>query len=138
MKILIVDDVSLMLRSLELLLNRNGYDTVTATSGENALECLSGDPMIETVITDLVMQPMNGVDLFRRAQIVERFNDSGVVPPPPFVLMTSCEKNGSRASWETELQFARREFVAIVQKPVAEKELIPILEMIRAGETSTV
>ncbi len=92
--------------------------------------------MYEAVITDLVMLPMNGIELFRKAQIVERFNDSGVVPPPPFVLKTACEKTGGRASWEAELQYARREFAAIIQKPVSEKDLIPILETIHSAEPS--
>lgn len=136
MKILIVDDVPLMLRSLQLLLERNGHEVLTAQTGEAALDCLSTDSMIDVIITDLVMQPMNGVELFRQAQIVERFNDSGVVPPPPFVLLTSCEKTGSRASWEAELYFARREFAAILQKPISEKDLIPALEAITAAEAA--
>lgn len=136
MKVLIVDDVPLMLRSLQLLLERNGFEVYAASNGKQAIEYLTGDPGIEAVVTDLVMQPMHGVELFRKAQALERVNDSGVVPAPPFVLLTSCEKTGGRASWEAELQFARHEFAAILQKPVSANDLIPLLKKITSGELS--
>ncbi len=135
MKIMIVDDVALMLRSLELMLSRNGFEVVKADCGVQALEHLAADFTIDLVITDLIMKPMDGVELFRQARIIERFNDSGTVPPPPFILMTSCEKTNSRDQvCQLGVRFARHEFAAIIEKPLSENELIPLLHSIQNKE----
>ena len=137
MKVLIVDDIPMMLRSLDIMMSRNGFDTQTASNGEEALHCLIADPTIGIVVTDLVMHPMNGVELYRQAQIVERLNDEGPVDCPPFVFITACVKSGARDVWESELRFAERNFVAVVHKPVSEHELIPILRSIRQPDLAT-
>ena len=79
MKILIVDDTRLMLRILGELLHRNGYETVEAKSTAQAVKRLSVDRKIDAVITDLDMEPMNGVELFRLAQTLYRITDSGTI-----------------------------------------------------------
>ncbi|GAB4136537.1 MAG: hypothetical protein Tsb009_03650 [Planctomycetaceae bacterium] len=136
MKILIVDDVPFMIMSLRQLLERNGYRVVTANSGEKALEIISSDFSIDVVVTDLVMPDMDGVELFEKAQMVERFNDSGTLPPIPFVLLTSCEKSGNRSNWDSALNTARREFLGILQKPVVEREIIEVLNKVESGRSA--
>ena len=133
-KILIVDDVQFMVVSLKRLLERNGYEVATALSGTEALQRLSTDFTIEVVITDFVMPGMSGLELYQRAQIIERVNDEGNVPPPPFVLLTSFEKANSSSAFDSEFQEARRCFVEILHKPVEEAELLPLLENLRKSE----
>lgn len=135
MKVLVVDDVDVMVRSLQHMLQRHGYSVVTAASGEEALECLARDMAIDVVISGLSNQPMDGVELYRRALGIERFNDSGVMPPPAFVLLTSCENMNHRETRQSELEFARREFAAIISKPVSAAKLLPVLEKIDVAKT---
>lgn len=66
-KILLVDDSTTMLMSMEGVLKRNGYDVQTATGGELALSKLdSFQP--DLMITDLNMPGMNGIDLIKAAK----------------------------------------------------------------------
>lgn len=66
-RILLVDDEINVLKSLKRVLTRSGYDTLTATSGYEAIEILSSQP-IAIVITDFRMPHMNGADLLRRVK----------------------------------------------------------------------
>jgi CheY-like chemotaxis protein len=135
MKILIVDDVPFMIMSLQQLLERNKYTVITANSGKEALQILSTDFSVDVVTTDLAMQEIDGVELYEKAKKIERFNDTGSIPSPPFVLLTSCEKKQNRFAWDTALQIARREFVAVLQKPVAEKEILPVLQKVEFNKS---
>jgi CheY-like chemotaxis protein len=54
---------------------------------------LRSDPAIQVVISDLIMPVMDGVDLFRAAQKVDRLNDQGTAPPPAFFLMTALRSS---------------------------------------------
>jgi two-component system, OmpR family, response regulator len=61
--VLVVEDDpslrSLMVRTL----SANGYRTLEASDGIEALEQLAAEPDIELVVTDIVMPRMNGVEL---------------------------------------------------------------------------
>ena len=62
-KILIVDDEPRILLLMQSLLKANGYTVVTAKDGESALELVRGGG-IDIAVTDLRMQPMDGMTLF--------------------------------------------------------------------------
>lgn len=67
-KVLIVDDEELVLRSLRRLLMDENYTILTATSGEEGLEILQREePQI--IISDYRMPDMNGVDFLRKAYL---------------------------------------------------------------------
>ncbi|MDY0307719.1 MAG: sigma-54 dependent transcriptional regulator [Desulfovibrionaceae bacterium] len=75
-RILVVDDEAIARDNLALALSRQGHDTVTAASGNEALELLpAGD--FDLVLTDLKMEGMDGLALLRT--IKERFPDIEVV-----------------------------------------------------------
>ena len=63
-RLLLVDDDTSLLRLLTLRLEANGYEVATATSGEGALEAMA-EARPELVITDLRMEGMDGMALFR-------------------------------------------------------------------------
>jgi len=63
-KILIVDDEQVVLNLLVKVLQREGYDTVTATSGDEALGLLEST-RIKGVISDIMMPGMNGIELLK-------------------------------------------------------------------------
>lgn len=65
--ILLVDDSTTMLMSMEAVLSRAGYQVKTATSGELGLNFItSSNP--DLVITDLNMPGMDGISLITEAK----------------------------------------------------------------------
>jgi len=78
--VLIVDDEKNYLVVLEDLLTEEGYEVLTASSGREALELIREVP-IQTVLTDIKMPEMNGVELMEEIRNL----DSGL----PIILMTA-------------------------------------------------
>jgi len=67
--ILVVDDESLLLTMAETILTDYGYCVLTANSGQQALDILSGEHVqIDLIITDLVMPGMGGRELVERVR----------------------------------------------------------------------
>ena len=62
--ILVVDDDPTILRMVSLSLGKRGYQIVTATSGELALEAVKGQPP-NLVILDVMMPGMSGWEVAR-------------------------------------------------------------------------
>ncbi len=65
--ILIVDDERTIRESLELILNEEGYNTVTASNGREALKAAS-EKAFDVIITDLKMPEMDGMALLHKCQ----------------------------------------------------------------------
>src|SRR5262245_37534452 len=63
MNVLIVEDNAISATVLEHTLDKHGYETLTASDGDEALSFLESHPEIELVITDLVMPKTDGVEL---------------------------------------------------------------------------
>ncbi|WP_299467393.1 response regulator [uncultured Gimesia sp.] len=125
MKVLVVDDIGYSCHYYARLVEKIGFTATMASSGFEALKYLQTDNEIHVVLTDLVMSGMDGVDLFQKAQRVERYSDRGAVPPPQFILMTavrpeknSQDRNIQRIQLASELGFAR-----IMFKPLDQNEL---------------
>ncbi|HTY86909.1 MAG TPA: ATP-binding protein [Candidatus Acidoferrum sp.] len=67
--ILVVDDEGLLLTMAETILTDYGYVVLTANSGQQALDILSGEHVqIDLIITDLVMPAMGGRELIERVR----------------------------------------------------------------------
>ena len=79
-KILIVDDEVRILILLQSLLKANGYETVTAKDGNEALEVLE-EGGVDLVITDLRMAPMDGLKLIEKIKLA--------YPRMPVILLTA-------------------------------------------------
>ena len=63
MKVLVADDQVVTLRVLDLMLRRNGYDTVLARTGRQALDLLESVPGIDLLLTDIIMPELDGMEL---------------------------------------------------------------------------
>ena len=108
-RILAVDDTPPNLRLLEALLAKDGYEVVTASSGEEALRAIAEKPP-DLVLMDILMPGMDGYELTRqiRANPKTRFL--------PIVLMTaSVDQDKTRA-----LESGADDFVP---KPISQHEL---------------
>jgi two-component system, OmpR family, KDP operon response regulator KdpE len=69
--VLIVDDEVQILRALQINLNARGYSTVTAFTGQSALEQAAQHP-VDIIILDLGLPDLDGVEVIRR---LRRWNE---------------------------------------------------------------
>ena len=79
-KILVVDDELNMRLVLKALLNKEGYDVVTASDGLEALKILKGSD-VKVIVTDLKMPKLDGMGLLER--VVRDY------PATPVIIITA-------------------------------------------------
>src|SRR4051812_18955050 len=58
--ILIVEDNTVMLEGLAIILRRNGYEVLTAENGQKAIECLQGGRKPDLILLDMLMPILDG------------------------------------------------------------------------------
>jgi len=68
MPILIVEDNPVNARLLSLLLHAQGYQTVVARNGKEALAAVSETPDIQLIVTDYMMPEMDGLEFIVRVR----------------------------------------------------------------------
>ncbi len=64
MRVLIVDDEIMLVRSLRRFLGMKGLTVFVAGSGDEALEILT-EQEVDVVISDIIMTPMDGTELIK-------------------------------------------------------------------------
>ncbi len=67
--ILVVDDEEIVRYSLVNILKSNGYEVDEAASGQDALKALY-DKQYNLILTDLVMEGMDGLDLLENVKVI--------------------------------------------------------------------
>ncbi|HEY0061711.1 MAG TPA: response regulator [Telluria sp.] len=111
-RILIVDDDPHLLQFLNEVISHAGYDTVTASSGEEALLVISkGEP--DMALLDITMPGMSGLDLAARLKA-----DTSV----PFMFLSAIGDS------ESARQAAAHGAVGYLVKPVDAARLMPAFE----------
>lgn len=108
-RVLIVDDNHALADNLAELLEDEGYATLTAYSGEQAVEVAAGHPF-DIVLTDIRMPGMNGVELVKRLSTI---NERAI-----FLLMTAYTSDAMLG------EALRAGVRAILNKPVDLSELL--------------
>ena len=108
-RILVVDDQRNMRTTTALLLRAEGYTVDEAGSGEEALALLA-DHSIDLLLTDLKMEPMDGLTLLKRALELS--------PRLAVIVMTAY------GSIETAVEAMRRGAYDYITKPFKDGELI--------------
>jgi len=108
-KVLVVDDEERLRKIVFAFLSREGYQCVTASNGNEALNKIHQDKF-DAVITDIVMPEMNGIALTRELL--------GLYPKLPVMVMTAYSNQ-----YPTELAFTAgaRDFIG---KPFSYDEFI--------------
>ena len=66
-RVLIVDDDTSILTVLKTLLERQGFEVVTASSSDRAYNILREDEF-DLMLSDIVMEPFDGITLLRQAR----------------------------------------------------------------------
>jgi CheY-like chemotaxis protein len=112
MRVLVVDDEPLLVKSVKRVLVREGHEVVTAGHGAEALDVL-GTTSVDIVLSDVRMPVMDGVEFVRRL--------SGMAQAPPVVLLT-----GYADVSDAELRAGG--VIAVLGKPV---EVAALMETLR-------
>lgn len=111
-RILIVDDDPHLLQFLTEVIGHAGYDTVTASSGEEALQVVAkGEP--DMALLDITMPGMSGLELARNLKA------STTVP---FMFLSAVDDS------ESARQAAAHGAVGYLVKPVDAARLMPAFE----------
>ena len=115
--VLVVDDESGILQSLEILLRTNGFTPLLAHGGKRGLEMLEqANPDI--ILTDIRMPAVTGVEILAAARASQ--------PDVPVILMTA------QATLQSAMQAVNEGAFYYIQKPFRNDELLAILR--RASE----
>ena len=77
--ILIVEDELDLAATLEYRLTKDGFETVSAATGEEALAALRSDPKPDLVLLDLMLPDMSGMDICRHIRREEATADLPVI-----------------------------------------------------------
>jgi len=109
--ILLVDDEPHVIRVLRLMLERDGYEVLSANDGNEALDKMSARRP-DVMVSDIQMAGMDGRELCRTARA--RYPDETF----PIFVMTSMTASQER-EWVREL--ANVEFL---EKPLSPRQLI--------------
>jgi len=107
--VLVVEDAQAMREVTSRLLRRNGYETLEAASGQEALAILA-NRTCDLLLTDVIMPQMSGRDL------VERVHDQG--PDVPVLYMSGY----SHGVLDAKHELAHG--VVLIQKPFDEQSLL--------------
>jgi len=107
-RLLIVDDEQGIREMLEIYLQREGYEVMTAADGETALACCKKMPF-DVVIADIKMPRMDGISLLNK---VKEFS-----PETIFLMITAF------ASFETAKESMKKEAYDYITKPFDVEEV---------------
>ncbi|MBN2575142.1 MAG: sigma-54-dependent Fis family transcriptional regulator [Deltaproteobacteria bacterium] len=110
-RVLIADDELNIRRVLEAILQREGYEVVTAANGEEALAGMTRD--INTVITDLKMPGLDGMGLLKRLSVD--------FPDVPVVMITA------HGSVESAVEAVKLGAFDYVEKPFDQEQIRQIV-----------
>jgi len=69
MRILIVDDEEVLRDVLEVVLRREGFDVISASTGEEALSVLDSTEEVDLVVLDVMLPGISGIDTLRAMRI---------------------------------------------------------------------
>lgn len=78
-KILIIDDDKLVSITLKRLLKREGYEVITALSGQGALRRIE-EEQFDLIISDIRMPQMDGIETVRKIREYLTLNHKNPVP----------------------------------------------------------
>ncbi|HUU75737.1 MAG TPA: response regulator [Methanoregulaceae archaeon] len=113
-RIMIVDDNPAITEILGRMIRKEGYDTIEATSGAQALVLLTTETP-DLILLDILMEPMNGWETLRQIKNNERTKDI------PVMMITA------KSLAPDELQQYSALFEDYIQKPIPRRELYDLI-----------
>jgi DNA-binding response OmpR family regulator len=110
-RVLIAEDEPHLVESLTFILEREGYEVVTAPDGEAALEqLLTSTP--DLVILDVMLPKLNGLE------VLKKIRDHPLLKTLPVIVLTA---KGQRQDRETALSIGANLFMT---KPFANNDVV--------------
>ncbi len=117
--VLIIDDSPTELHLFQNMLEKAGYDTLVADSGEEGIKA-AATARPDCILMDVVMPGMNGFQATRRLTKDPKTADI------PVIMITTKDQ-------ETDKIWGMRQgAVEYLVKPVAEKELVAMIDSVMA------
>jgi len=110
-RILIVDDSPTEIHVLKTMLDKNGFETISAESGEEGVTMASAE-MPDMILMDIVMPGMNGF------QATRQISSNEATKAIPIIIVTTKDQETDRV-WG--LRQGAKDYLT---KPVDEKMLI--------------
>lgn len=121
MSILIVEDNPVNARLLALMLQAQGYQTVVARTGKEALATVSETPGIQLIITDYMMPEMDGLEFIVKVRTLPAWN------PVPILIASA------HADLDTIKRVQSLQCDGFLVKPIDKQQLIKrVEELIRS------
>ncbi len=118
--VLIIDDSPTELHLFQNMLEKNGFETLVADSGEEGLrQAKTSRP--DCILMDVVMPGMNG---FQATRKLTRDPDTAAIP----VIMVTTKDQETDKIWGM-----RQGAVEYIVKPVAEQQLVATINQVMAG-----
>ena len=115
-KILLIDDDRDFLMATKLILEKNGYEVLTAENGKDGVDTIrSADP--DLAIVDMMMETWGeGFNVISEVRAMEGGKDL------PLIILSGVDLQGPYQSFEPSEQFPRVDL--ILHKPVKADDLI--------------
>jgi len=113
--VMLVDDSTTLLRSMQSLLEKSGYAVITSERGEDALAKAQGTSKADLIITDLNMPGMDGIDVVKAFRGLKDYRFT------PILLLTTESQQSKRQ--EARAAGATGWLV----KPVKHEDLVDVL-----------
>ncbi|MCI7260227.1 MAG: response regulator transcription factor [Selenomonas sp.] len=122
MKILVVDDEQSIRELLEFNLKKNGYETLTAADGREALQKAEGTDLI---LLDLMLPEIDGIEVCRRLKTAAKMADI------PIIMLTAKAEEVDRI---IGLEMGADDYVA---KPFSMRELMARIKAVLRRSSSS-
>ncbi|MFO0563313.1 MAG: ATP-binding protein [Polyangiales bacterium] len=114
-RLLVVDDETLLARSIELQL-KDDHDVEIVATGQAALDRLRRDPTLDLVLCDMMLPDISGMDVYEQARAIENGSHER------FVFMTG-------GSFSPKVfKFLRENEVPCLEKPFTAEQLKEIID----------
>ncbi len=121
-KILVVDDERDICRALDFLLRAEGYNVVTALSGEDAIEKIMAEHF-DVVLTDLKMEKVDGIGVLEKTK--ELSSDTAVIIMTAFASVESAVEAMKKGAADYIVKpFLNEEIRITVKRVLEQKRLI--------------
>jgi len=109
MKILVVDDDPVIIKALEVRLNREGYETTATVNPEKAVAALAQEKF-DLIISDIIMPYLSGIELLTQIKASS--------PTTPIILISALDQ---KELILTAFELGAQDFVV---KPINLDELL--------------
>ncbi len=127
LNVLFVDDSAFFRNLLAPILSASGYNVITASSAQEALELREKDIMFDVIISDIEMPEMTGIDFAKAVRI------NGIWKDLPLIALSSHSKesdieSGKSAGFDEYVaKFDRDKLISVISKLVSSKDQLKML-----------